>query len=183
MPCHHKRLSHLEGEFGASAADYGRLDARSDGEAVAVWHAGERTLERCVGGAAEVVALLDGVAGVGAVKRLLAAGENVVLDEQLGTLAGVNAVGDGLVVIVVDVAGAEAEAGAAAVDIGEVVVVVGDGQVALVLGAVVVGVSDERALPLQETNVSTRTCLISCRCDLRGYETYCTRRSHGRLRE
>lgn len=45
-------------------------------------------------------------------------------------------------------AGAEAERGAARVEVGEVVGGVGDGQVALVFGAVGVGVPDERRFPV-----------------------------------
>jgi hypothetical protein len=46
------------------------------------------------------------------------------------------------------VAGTEAERGAAGVQVVQVVVGVGDGQVALVLGAVGVGVADEGGLPV-----------------------------------
>lgn len=45
--------------------------------------------------------------------------------------------------------GAEANRGKTRVDLLEVVVVVGDAELALVLSAVVVGVTDERALPLR----------------------------------
>ena len=44
--------------------------------------------------------------------------------------------------------GSEADRGETRVDLLEVVVVVGDAQLAGVLGGVVVGVADERALPL-----------------------------------
>ena len=45
-------------------------------------------------------------------------------------------------------AGAEAERGTARVEVVQVVVGVGDGQVALILGLVGVGVADERGLPV-----------------------------------
>ena len=70
------------------------------------------------------------------------------MDEQLGALAGVDAVRDVLVVVVIEVAGAEAERGTTGVQVVEVVVSVGDGQVALILGAVGVGVTDEGGLPV-----------------------------------
>lgn len=46
--------------------------------------------------------------------------------------------------------GAEADRGETGVDLLEVVVVVGNAELALVLSAVVVGVTDERALPLRK---------------------------------
>lgn len=98
-------------------------------------------------GVTEVVVLGDGVSIlVDAVEGLLAVDPLVALDQQLGAETGVDAVGDVLVVAVVDVAGAEAERGSARVDVVPVVVGVGDAEVALVLVAVAVGVADQRGL-------------------------------------
>jgi hypothetical protein len=64
----------------------------------------------------------------------------------LGALAGVDAVGDVQVVVVVDVASAEAERRSTRVEVVPEVVVLGDEQVTGVLGAVAVGVSDQGGL-------------------------------------
>lgn len=63
-------------------------------------------------------------------------------------MAGVDAVAALGEVGVVDVAGSEADAGGARVDVVPVVVVLGHAEVAGVLGAVGVGVADEGGLPV-----------------------------------
>ena len=80
-----------------------------------------------------------------------------VLNKDISLHARVDA-GSGvvLVAVVVDVAGTKAERGETGVDIGEVVVVVGDLELALVLAAVAVRVTDEGTLPLC-TRVSTHS--------------------------
>jgi hypothetical protein len=75
-------------------------------------------------------------------------GERSVLNKNLSAHAGVDT-GDAAVVTgAVDVGGAETDRGEARVDLLKVVVVVGDAELAFVLGGVVVGVTDEGALPL-----------------------------------
>jgi hypothetical protein len=64
----------------------------------------------------------------------------------LSTIAGVDGRGKHIFKVVVeDVASTEADGGEAGGDVGEVVVGVGDVEVAGVFGGVVVGVADERA--------------------------------------
>lgn len=92
--------------------------------------------------------MLDGVSGVGGVEGLGDAGEDVALDENLGAIAGVDSVAAVGVERVVDVAGTEADAGHARVDVDPVVVVLGHVEEAGVLGAVGVGVADEGGLPV-----------------------------------
>lgn len=86
--------------------------------------------------------------GVSGLDGLLNAREDSGLDQQLGADTGVDTSGGVLSVVVVDVAGTEAERGATRVDVGEVVVGVGDDQVAGVLIGVGVAVADERGLPV-----------------------------------
>lgn len=79
----------------------------------------------------------------------LGVGEVALLDKDLGAHARVDS--GGWVVLetrTVDVAGTESDGWQARVDVAKVVVVEGDAEVAGVLGAVVVGVTDERCLPL-----------------------------------
>lgn len=76
------------------------------------------------------------------------AGERVALNKHLSTHAAVDT-GDATVVArAVNVRGSEADRGETRVDLLEVVVVVGDVQLACVLSGVAVGVTDEGALPL-----------------------------------
>ncbi|CAG9989690.1 unnamed protein product [Clonostachys byssicola] len=105
-----------------------------------------------VGGAAEVDVVGDDVAGgVGVAEDdgALGVGELGGLNENLSAETGVDGVvDDALVQGVVDVDGAEADGGATRVDVGPVDVGVGDGQVALVLALVGVGVADQGGLPV-----------------------------------
>lgn len=142
---------HLQAREGvAGHTDNSSLDGARLNSGVGVRHLGEGTLGSLVGGGAPVVAASDGVAiliGVDRDKGLDDVVEDVVLDEDLGAHAGVDA-GDGdvLEIVVDDVDGAEADEGAAGADVAPVVVVVGDVQLARVLVGVGVGVADERVL-------------------------------------
>lgn len=139
----------LKSEGCTSSADNSRLDGGSlEQVGDLVGGLGESTLLSSVLSTTEVVARLDGEARVGGVESLLGSREDVVLDEELGTLACVDAVRDVLVVVVEEMAGAEAERWAAGVDVLPVVKSVGDSEVTLVLGAVGVGVANERTLPV-----------------------------------
>lgn len=79
---------------------------------------------------------------------LVDTGERVVLNKDLSAHARVDTRDTAVVAGAVDVGGSETDRGKARVDLLEVVVVVGDAELALVDGTVVVGVADERALPL-----------------------------------
>lgn len=75
--------------------------------------------------------------------------ERVLLDEHLGAHAGVDTGGGNvLVAAAVDVGGAEAHRGSTRVDVGPVVVVVGDVELASVISAGVVAVADQAGLPV-----------------------------------
>lgn len=143
------QVNHLEREGDTSSANNSSLDLGSIKKVGdSVGSLGKSTLLSSVLAFTEVVARLNSVARVSRVQRLLGRNEDVVLNEDLSALAGVDAVGDVLVVVVVEVAGTEAERGTAGVQVVQVVVGVGDSQVALVLGAVGVGVADEGGLPM-----------------------------------
>lgn len=143
------QANHLEREGDTSSANNSSLDLGSIKKVGdSVGSLGKSTLLSSVLAFTEVVARLNSVARVSRVQRLLGRNEDVVLNEDLSALAGVDAVGDVLVVVVVEVAGTEAERGTAGVQVVQVVVGVGDSQVALVLGAVGVGVADEGGLPM-----------------------------------
>jgi len=75
-------------------------------------------------------------------------GERGVLNKDLSAHAGVDTRDTAVVAGAVDVGGAETDRGKARVDLLEVVVVVGDAELAGVLSGVIVGVTDQRALPL-----------------------------------
>lgn len=78
--------------------------------------------------------------------RLLGLDEDVGLDENLSTVTSVDSGReDVLVVVVEDVAGTEADGRKTGRDVGEVVVGVGDVEVASVFSGVVVRVADEGA--------------------------------------
>jgi hypothetical protein len=133
------KLSHLEAELLASVSSNTSLDISRPKQRVAVRDAGKFSGRSRVGAATEGNILnhcvSNGVA-VGALDGLGGAGlEDGRLDEELGSHAGVDATVSELVVVVVeDMAGAEAEGGGTAVDVAPVVVCVGDVQVAGVLG-------------------------------------------------
>jgi hypothetical protein len=144
---HHSHRLELEGNTGSannSSLDSSRLKELRN----LVRDLGQGALGSSVLAVTKVVALGNSVTTVGTVERLLGLDPDVVLDEELGTLARVDAIGDVLVVVVVEVASSEAERRATRVDVEPVVVVVGDGQVALVFAAVAVRVADQRALPV-----------------------------------
>ena len=144
-----KQNLRLELKRDASSANNGVLDStRLEHLLHLIRHLAHRTLVSSVLAVSKVVTLGNSLATVLAVQRLLSTRPDVVLDEELSALAGVDTIADVLVVVVVEVAGAEAERGAARVDVLPVVVVVGDGEVALVFAAVAVRVADERALPV-----------------------------------
>lgn len=140
--------THLEAQVVSNLALNSGLDSTAAEKLVRVRDAGEGTREGGVLTLTEVVVVLDSVSGVGGVEGLRDAGEDVALDEDLCAVAGVDSVAALREVGVVDVAGAEADAGGARVDVEPVVVVLGHAEVAGVLGAVGVGVPDQRGLPV-----------------------------------
>lgn len=90
----------------------------------------------------------NSVTSIGGVKRLVRVNEDVVLNQQLRTLAGVDTIGDREVVVVVDVTGTETERRTTGVQVVEEVTDVGDSEMTLVLGTVRVRVTDEGCLPV-----------------------------------
>lgn len=148
-----KETNSLPVEGGTDVGD-GAGDVGSADELVGVGkvRAGDGTLGGRVVAAAEVDVVEDGEAIVVGVKGgdgALGVDKGSRLDEGLGTHAGVDARGgEVLVQRVVDVEGAEADAGVARVDVDPVVVGVGDAEVAGVLVGVAVRVADEGALPV-----------------------------------
>lgn len=140
--------------MASSAGDgTGNLTGAESGNLVRQRGRGESSLGNRVLGATEVDILSDGVSsllGVGEEDGLGgAAVEGGTLDEDLGAHAGVDAGKQELVVVGVDdMDSAEADEGSTGVDVGPVVVGVGDVELALVLTAVAVGVTDEGSLPL-----------------------------------
>ena len=107
-----------------------------------------RALLGLVLGTSKVVARLNRETSIGGVQSLLGVDKDVVLNKQLRALASVDTIGNAIIVVVEEVAGAEAERRAARVEVLEVIVGIGNGQVALIFGAVGVGVADQRCLPV-----------------------------------
>jgi hypothetical protein len=92
--------------------------------------------------------LSNSIARIGGVEGLLAVSvPNVVLDEELSRITGVDTVRHVVVVVVEDVAGTESEGRTAGVEVLPVVVSISDLKID-VLGAVAVGVADQRSLPV-----------------------------------
>lgn len=96
-----------------------------------------------VGSTTKVVIDRDGESSIGAVECLLGVLPGVGFNEDVGTLTGVDSIGDTEEVVVVDVAGSEAERWTARVDVEEVVVGVGDAEMSLVFRTVGIGMSNE----------------------------------------
>ena len=115
--------------------------------AVGVWHAGQATARKSGLDTTEVVALVGGAAGVvDRVDGLLSTGPDVVLDEDLGTLANVDTISNILEDVVEEMGSAEAQGRSTRVDVEPVVVDVGDVHLASVLSGVVVGVANQGCL-------------------------------------
>jgi hypothetical protein len=87
-----------ERQSGTSRSNNGALDGAGINQVVVVLSRGEGSVLGSILTVAEVVAGGNGVTVVSAVKRLLGAGEDVVLDQELGTVTGVDTVVDVLVV-------------------------------------------------------------------------------------
>lgn len=145
MP-HHSEQGHLKGECLTSCPNNSILDLGRAEEGVAVRNRLQGSRQGSVGSTAEVIVIGYSVAGVSRVEGLLASNKGVGFNQQLSTFAGIHAIGNIEEVAVVDVASAEAERGSARVDVVPVVVVLGDVQVASVLTAVAVRVSDQGSL-------------------------------------
>jgi len=140
----------LEGEVGSSSGLDHRNDAGGGGEGVRVWNRGESALESCITAVASsiVVAVCYCVSVVGAVESFVTGtSPDVVLDEELSSVTGVDAIAHILVVVVEDVASTEAEGRTARVEVPEPVVVNGDSE-GRILRAVAVRVANEHALPV-----------------------------------
>lgn len=121
---------------------------------VAVWHAQRACLGDSGGGGASknVSNVLDVTLGIRVQisnHGQLNVQEVVVLHASNSAHARVDTGSwDVLIAVGVDVSGSESERWKTGVDVGEVVVVVGDVELASVLRSVGVGVTDERALPV-----------------------------------
>lgn len=138
----------LEGECLTGGTNDRSLDLGGAKQVVLVGNRLQGSSLSSVLSATEVVVVGHSIARVGRVEGLLATNEGVRLNQKLGALAGVDAVGNVLVVAVVDVASTETEGRTAGVDVGPVVVVLSDVQVTGVLVAVAVGVSNQGGLPV-----------------------------------
>jgi hypothetical protein len=111
-------VTRLEGQGGAGGAVDGVPDVSAAQQSVAVWHGLEGAGESGVAATVEDVVRGDGVAGVGAVEGVAGgAGPLVGLHEDLGAVAGVDAVVDVEEEGVVDVPRAEADGWCARVDV------------------------------------------------------------------
>ena len=116
--------SRLERQGGTSTSENDRSDVCSGGEGIRVRNGAEGSNKSGVSSSAEVVTPREGVTGIGRVKGIADTGEDVVLDEQLSTVTGVDTVVGVEVVVVEDVAGTETERGHTRVEVVPVVVVV-----------------------------------------------------------
>lgn len=74
-----------EAQDGTSISEDAALNARGRDERVRVRRGREGSGRRCVAPITEVIAVRYGVTSVGVVQGLVNAGEDVVLDEELGT--------------------------------------------------------------------------------------------------
>lgn len=143
------KANRLERESVASGTNNRGLDlARIKKARDGVRGLSQSTLSGSVLAISKVVARLNSISSISRVKRLLRVDKDVVLYKQLCALAGVDTIRHVLVVVVIEVACAEAERGSARVQVVQVVVGVGDSQVALVLRSVGVGVADQRCFPV-----------------------------------
>lgn len=139
----------LEGKSVTGSTDNSSLDLRSLKQARdGVRSLSQRALLSLVLCTSKVVTRLNRETSIGGVQSLLGVDEDIVLNKQLRALASIDTIGNAIVVVVEEVASAEAERGTARVEVLEVVVGIGDGQMALVLSAVGVGVADQRCLPV-----------------------------------
>lgn len=139
----------LEGKSVTGSTDNSSLDLRSLKQARdGVRSLSQRALLSLVLCTSKVVTRLNRETSIGGVQSLLGVDEDIVLNKQLRALASVDTIGNAIVVVVEEVASAEAERGTARVQVVEVVVSVGHGQMALVLGLVGVGVPDQGGFPV-----------------------------------
>lgn len=120
---------------------------------VAVWWRERAGLGDISRAAHENVVLRNGISRLVAVQvgrdSKLGVGEVALLDKDLGTHARVDS--RGRVVLeagAVYMRSAESDRWQARVDVGKVVVMIGDAEVSSILGTVAIGVTDERSLPL-----------------------------------
>lgn len=114
----------------------------------------------------KVVILGHRVSVVSRVQRIVASHECVRLHEDLGSVAGVDAIVDFLKIAIVDVASAETDGRGAGVDVVPVIVVLGDVQVARILVAIAVGMSNQGWLPVIMDEGIGDGHVVGCMCDL-----------------
>lgn len=138
----------LEAQGLTSSTNNSALDLSRANQSVGVRHRGQSSGLSSVLSITEVVVPCNSIAVISGVERLAGADELVGLNEDLGTVASVDSVADGVEVAVVDVTGTEADGRSAGVDVVPVVVVLGNVEVTCVLVAVVVRVADQRGLPV-----------------------------------
>lgn len=157
----------LEAQGLASSTDNSALDTSGSNQRVGVGHRGQSACLGSVRSTTEVVVSGNSIAVVGGVEGLAGSNESVGLDKDLGTVTSVDAVADVIEVAVVDVASSEAERWGAGVDVVPVVVVLGNVEVTGVLGTVVVGVADQRGLPVVVNIGVGHRDVVSCVGDLK----------------
>lgn len=115
---------------------------------IAIRHTRQSARQRLIRTISKIVVHTDRITIIRAVERLVTAHKDVGLDEDLCTIACVDAVVDSREVRVENVACAEADGGRARVDVEPVVVVLCDAEMAGVFVAVGVGMTDQRCFPV-----------------------------------
>lgn len=142
------QFSRLEGESCTSNTNNGSLDVAAAKESVAVRNSLESSGKGGVGRTSEVIVSGVSIASIGGVERVGDTREYIRLNEELSAITGVDAVVGVQEVAVDDMAGSEAVRWRTRVDVVPVVVGIGDGQMARILVAIAVRVTDERGLPV-----------------------------------
>lgn len=143
-------MSGLASHVGSSASSDDGLDAGGGIKSVGVpWaRKSARISFIAIRASAKVVARGIGVTSISAVKRIGASTlPDVVLNQELSTVTGVDTIGHVEVVVVVDMSGTEAEGRTTRVEVLPEVVVNSDGK-SYILRAVAVRVADEHGLPV-----------------------------------
>lgn len=141
-------IQHLKSKSLTGSTDNTGLDRRGAEKSVFVWNTGQGTLLSLVAAVTKIVVIGNSISVISAVKGLLVIAPDVRLNENLGTVTGVDAIGDGFEVGVVDVSGTKTERWSTGVDVEPVVVGVGNVEVSSILIAIAVRVTHEGSLPV-----------------------------------
>lgn len=156
----------LEVQSLTSCTNDAALNVARPKQSVLVRHRCQATCLGCVLTVAKVVVFCHRISVISRVQRLVATYECARLNEDLGFVAGVDAVVDFLKVTVVDVTSAEADGRGARVDVVPVIVALGDVQVARILVAIAVGMTDQRCLPVIVDESTGDGYVVRCMSDL-----------------